>query len=85
MLNHQIMQAKIKLAELEKDYKENKIKLMRIFHELQNNINPYFGDDIVNIKAEEIEQAGDELLKLRYVMLEQQAVISQIKSDLGGV
>lgn len=85
MLNPQIMQAKIKLAELEKTYKENKIKLMRIFHELQTNINPYFGDDIESIKADEIEQAGDELLALKDEMLKQQELIKTIKSDIGEV
>lgn len=79
------MQAKVKLAQTEKEYKENKIKLMRIFHELQNNVNPYFGDDIESIKADEIEQAADELLTLKGILLEQKALIQTIKQDLGKV
>lgn len=85
MLNPQIMQAKIKLAETQKAYKENKIKLMRIMYELQNNLNPYIGDDIENLKAEEIEQAGDELLQLKNELLEQKQLIKTIKADLGEV
>lgn len=79
------MQAKIKLAETQKAYKENKIKLMRIMYELQNNLNPYIGDDIENLKAEEIEQAGDELLQLKNELLEQKQLIKTIKADLGEV
>ena len=85
MLNPQIMQAKIKLAETQKAYKENKIKLKRVICELQNNLNPYFGDDIESLKADEIEQAADELLSLKALLIEQKALIHAIMQDLGGV
>lgn len=85
MLNPQIMQAKVKLAETKKAYKENKLRIMRIIREIHNTLNPYFGDDIESIKAEEVEQAADELLVVKKELIEQRNLIAMIESDIGEV
>lgn len=83
MANQYIMQLRIELSSAKKDFKELKIKIARLLNELQNNINPFFGDDVENINAEAIEQIGDELLLCRDKALELKNKINQISKDLG--
>lgn len=77
------MQLRIELSSAKKEFKELKIKIARLLNELQNNINPFFGDDVENINAEAIEQIGDELLLCRDKALELKNKINQISKDLG--
>lgn len=83
MANQYIMQLRIELSSAKKEFKELKIKIARLLNELQNNINPFFGDDVENINAEAIEQIGDELLLCRDKALELKNKINQISKDLG--
>lgn len=73
--------ARLKLSVLKNDYKEAEIKLSRLFYELQCLINPYFSN-IDEIKAEEIEQAGDDILGVVSHMRELKKTINKIESDL---
>lgn len=82
-MNPMIMQLKITLAQKQKDYNEYKLKASRLIFELQSNINPYFGDDLELLKAEEIEQIGDEMLIVKSKMLEMQDDIKRLKNELG--
>lgn len=82
-MNPMIMQLKIRLAEKQKDYNEYKLKASRLIFELQSNINPYFGDELELLKAEEIEQIGDEMLIVKNKMIEFQKEIKNIKNQLG--
>lgn len=77
------MQLKIRLAQKQKDYNEYKLKASRLIFELQSNINPYFGDELELLKAEEIEQIGDEMLIVKNKMIEIQKEIKNIKNQLG--
>lgn len=82
-MNPMIMQLKITLAKKQKDYNEYKLKASRLIFELQSNINPYFGDELELLKAEEIEQIGDEMLIVKNKMIEIQKEIKNIKNQLG--
>ncbi len=82
-MNPMIMQLKMQLAQKQKDYNEYKLKASRLIFELQSNINPYFGDELELLKAEEIEQIGDEMLIVKNKMLEFQKEIKDIKNQLG--
>lgn len=73
----------MQLAQKQKDYNEYKLKASRLIFELQSNINPYFGDELELLKAEEIEQIGDEMLIVKNKMLEFQKEIKDIKNQLG--
>lgn len=83
MINPVIMQLRIELEQTKKEFQENELKLKRIFYELSNLINPFY-KSIQEIKAEEIEQSADELLALKANLLQQQAKIEDIKTQLGG-
>lgn len=82
-MNPIVMQLKCDLAQGKKDFDECKIKILRIIHELQSNLNPYFGDDIEKIKAQEIEQAADELLDFCNKAVELKTKIKKMEADLG--
>lgn len=82
-MNPMIMQLKMRLAQKQKDYNEYKLKASRLIFELQSNINPYFGDELELLKAEEIEQIGDEMLIVKNKMIEFQKEIKDIKNQLG--
>ena len=73
----------MRLAQKQKDYNEYKRKASRLIFELQSNINPYFGDELELLKAEEIEQIGDEMLIVKNKMIEFQKEIKDIKNQLG--
>lgn len=81
-MNPLIMQLKINLAATEKEFKEQKIKALRCINEL-NSANPFFGDDIDLINAEELEQSADELLIVKKRLKELQQKIHDIKKELG--
>lgn len=76
------MQLKIQLAKNEKEYKEYKIKALRCISELQN-ANPFFGDNIDLINAEQLEQSADELLLVKNKLKQLQKEINDIKNQLG--
>lgn len=82
-MNPIITNLKIELSKSNKEFKELKIKAIRLMNELQTNINPYFGDDFNEINAAEIEQIGDELLECKEKAVKLQQKISKIKGDLG--
>ena len=81
-MNPIITNLKIELSKSNKEFKELKIKAIRLMNELQANINPYFGDDFNEINAAEIEQIGDELLECKEKAVKLQQKISKIKGDL---
>lgn len=85
MLNQQIMQAKIKLAQTEKDYKELKLKIFRLMSEIQGIVNPYFGDNLNAVKVDELKQIVEELEKAKQSALEKKELINSIKEDLTGI
>ena len=82
MINPAIMQLRIELEQTKKEFQENELKLKRLFYELQNLINPFY-KSIQEIKAEEIEQSADELLRLKAALLQLQTKINDIKAQLG--
>lgn len=82
MVNPVIMQLKIELSEAQKDFNECEIKIKRLFYELSSLLNPYY-KTIEEIKAEEIEQSADELLKIKTEAKAIQAKINDIKTQLG--
>lgn len=82
MINPMIMQLKIELSETQKELFEVEVKIKRLFIELQNLVNPYF-KSFDDIKAEEIKQCADELLKCKNKAKQMQRKISDIKSQLG--
>ena len=82
MTNPLILQLRIKLVECQKDFNEIEIKIKRLFLELANLINPFF-KTIDSIKAEEIEQCADELLKTKIEAKKLEDEIKDIKTQLG--
>lgn len=82
MTNPVILQLRMNLAENQKDFNECEIKIKRLFWELQNLINPYY-KGIDEIKAEEIEQSADELLRTKQKAKKLFDEINSIKSQLG--
>mgnify|MGYP006971568754 CR=1 FL=1 len=59
--------------------------MKRKFAEMQECIKPYFTDDEIKyIKADEMEQIGDEIKALKTKLLDIQETIGQIKRDLEG-
>lgn len=81
-MNSFIFQLKTELASAQIEYKELKIKAVRCIYELQQ-ANPYFGDDIDLIPAEQLEQSADELLQVKNKLKEVQQKINEIKAQLG--
>ena len=82
MINPIIMQLQVEKATSVKERAELVIKIKRVYLELQQYANPYFKDG-KDMKAEEIEQCGDELLKYKQQLIGLDEKISQIKSQLG--
>lgn len=82
-MNPIISNLQIELSKSNKDFKELKIKAIRLMNELQSNINPYFGDNFNEINAAEIEQIGDELLECKDKAIKLQQKINKLKGDLG--
>lgn len=81
-MNSFIMQLRTQLAKNEKEYKEYKIKALRCINELQN-ANPFFGDNIDLINAEQLEQSADELLLVKNKLKQLQKEMNDIKNQLG--
>lgn len=81
-MNTTLLQIKTQLAAKEKELKELQLKIGRCLYEIQNNANPFW-EDIELLKAEEIEQAGDELLMLKSKFLSVQIDIKRLKAELG--
>jgi|GEM_PF-4427134 len=77
-----MQQYKIELSKTLKEFKELKIKLVRLLNELAENINPFFGEDIESISAEQIEQAADELLETKKKAIEVQKKIKGLEREL---
>lgn len=77
-----IQQYKIELSKTKKEFQEAKIKLARLLNELQERINPFFGDDVKDIQAEEIEQISGELLTVRNQAVELKTKIKKIEKEL---
>ncbi len=82
MNNPIIMQLKMELAKTKKDFQELQIKLTRLLYEMQSRINPYFGDNPAEIKAEEIKQIAVELLQCRNDASTLKTKIENLKKDL---
>jgi len=80
-MNPIVANAKLKLAVLKNEEKEASIKLSRLFLEAQSLLCPYF-DDIDEVKAEEIEQTGDDILAIVNHLKDLKVKIKQIERDL---
>lgn len=81
-MNSLILQLKIEATKQEKKLEDFKIKLLRLMHELQNAICPYF-ETIDEIRADEIKQIGEELLLTKKEALEVDKKLKRIKAELG--
>lgn len=82
MSNPMIMQLKQDLAGFKHEKRELELKVKRCFAEISSCIKPYF-TDYREIKAEEIEQAGDELLLLKSRLAEVEEKIIEVADSLG--
>ncbi|MDD3236818.1 MAG: hypothetical protein PHV37_01815 [Candidatus Gastranaerophilales bacterium] len=83
MVNPIIMQIKMQLETVKKAYKEDELKLIRALNELSDYVNPFFGDDLDLLKADEIEQVGDEIKALKEKLVKNQILIKRLKTELG--
>ncbi len=81
-MNPTILQIRTQLVQKEKELKELHIKIQRCIYEIQNNANPFWSD-IALIKAEELEQAADELLALKDAYITAEIDIKRLKAELG--
>ncbi len=81
-MNGTIMQLEMKKAEYKRKLEEYEIKLIRLMNELSSNSIPYF-ERIDDIKAVEIEQIGDELLKIQKEALDCKKRLESINRELG--
>ena len=80
-MNILLLQLKQALAKAKADKREIEIKVKRNLVEIQSYLNPYFMD-WREIKAEEIEQAGDELLILKQKLAETDEKIIELEAAL---
>ena len=81
-MNNLILQLKTELAKAERAYTESKIRTTRLFHELQTTANPYFADDLDEIKAAELLQIANDIVTEKSKMVELQGKIKQLKKEL---
>ena len=81
-MNEYLMRLKIEKQKKEKDLRELKIKIVRLLNELCRLINPYFSK-IDEIRADEIEQSADELLKTCNLAKNAEKSLKNISGDLG--
>ncbi|MCR5260634.1 MAG: hypothetical protein K6C94_02230 [Candidatus Gastranaerophilales bacterium] len=81
-MNNFIMNLKMEHIKAKKEKQEIEIKIKRCFLELNGYITPYF-KTAFDIKAEEIEQIGDELLKLKTEFEQVENKIAELKQQLG--
>ena len=65
-----------------KEKQEIEIKIKRCFCELSSFCNPYY-KSAKDIKAEEIEQIGDELLQLKTQLSKIELKIDELQEQLG--
>ena len=82
MINNVIMQLRISLEENKQELYEIEIKIKRLIAEMQLTLTPFY-KSFEEIKAEEIEQCADELLKAKKEAVQIQSRISDIKNQLG--
>lgn len=81
-MNSFITNLKIELAKANKEKREIEIKIKRCFVELSNYINPFF-KSAKDIKADEIEQIGDDLQSLKLVLEKLENRIIELEDELG--
>lgn len=81
-MNSFITNLKIELAKTNKEKREIEIKIKRCFVELSNYINPFF-KSAKDIKADEIEQIGDDLQSLKLVLEKLENRIIELEYELG--
>lgn len=81
-MNSFITNLKIELAKTNKEKREIEIKIKRCFVELSNYINPFF-KSAKDIKADEIEQIGDDLQSLKLVLEKLENRIIELEDELG--
>ena len=84
MTNPLIMQLKVRLSKEKKELKELELKMLRAMNELSGYVNPFFGEDYESIRADEIEQIGDEIRNLKEKMIAERIQIKLIDKELGG-
>lgn len=82
-MNNAIMVMRMELAKEQKAYTENKIKAVRLLRELLEYANPYFGDDIFMLKADEIVSAAKDLKDVKDKLTANADKIKQLMKDLG--
>ncbi len=80
-----ILRLRAELAKSERAYTESKIRTTRLFHELQTTANPYFADDLDEIKADELLQISNDIAGEKSKMIEAKAKIKELKKRLGEV
>ena len=80
-MNSYITNLRIELAKANKDKREIEIKIKRCFVELSNYINPFF-KTAKDIKADEIEQIGDDIKRLKTELTNIEDRISDFKNEL---
>lgn len=81
-MNSFITNLKIELAKSNKEKREIEIKIKRCFVELSNYINPFF-KSAKDIKADEVEQIGDDLQSLKLVLEKLENRIIELEDELG--
>ena len=81
-MNPQIMQLKIELSKIQHEFSEQEIKMKRLFWELSTLANPFY-KKVEDIKAEEIEQCADDMLKTKKELVKLEAQIRDLKCQLG--
>lgn len=84
-MNNYILQMRAELAKTERDYTESKMRAKRLFNELQVTANPYFADDLDEIKADELLQISKDIVEEKSKMVNLQTTIKELKKELGEV
>lgn len=83
MANPIIMQLKMQCSLAKKEYQEHELKAIRLINELSGLVNPWFENDPETIKADEIEQIGDELKVVKEKLVVLKSRIKGIEKELG--
>lgn len=83
MTNPIILHLKMQLSAVQKEYQELNLKMIRKINELSKYVNPFYGEDIESICADEIEQIGDEMKDLKVRLLNTKQQIKRLKAELG--
>lgn len=81
-MNSFILNLKMEHVKARKEKQEIEIKIKRCFCELSSFCNPYY-KSAKDIKAEEIEQIGDELLQLKTQLSKIELKIDELQEQLG--